>query len=261
MTTRRERLEARLEKREEWAEKAQRRAEAARQRSNDAVAHIPAGQPVLSGHYSEKRHRRALNRCDSAMRKSIEESKKADHHAAKKRGIEAQLARTIFSDDADAIERLQAKIEKLEAFCARAKEINRAWRQYAKKNDRTPLYKAGLNDERIDRYVEAMRSHPWDKQPIPSYEMTNRRAEIRRAKKRIEEIQARAEKAKRAEQAENGVTVKQTASNWCEVVFAEKPEWEIRNELKKAGFRWRRGSWQGRIDALPECVKELTEYA
>lgn len=39
---------------------------------------IPLGQPILVGHHSEKRHRRAIEKADNAMRKSVEETEKAE---------------------------------------------------------------------------------------------------------------------------------------------------------------------------------------
>ena len=46
---------------------------------------------------------------------------------------------------------------------------------------------------------------------------------------------------------------------YCRVTFSEKPEREVLNALRGAGFRWGAGSWSGRLDAVPEAVKELVE--
>ena len=78
--TRRERLEAKLEKREEWAEG--RRADATRRfdTADKSVEMIPFGQPILVGHHSEKRHRAALKRHDNNMRAGCESLDMAKHH-------------------------------------------------------------------------------------------------------------------------------------------------------------------------------------
>jgi len=251
--TRRERLEARLERREEWADKAQARSEAAWEKSNQAVAGIPAGQPILKGHHSEGRHRRDMNRCHAAMDRSLAESKKAESHASKARGIELQLNRTIFSDDADAVEKLEAKIEKLEARCAQGKALNKAWKKFQKTGDRAPLYACGATDEKIEKLVEGQKRMPWLKKV---YETSHDRAEIRRAKQRIEEIRERRARSEAAEKTESGVTVQTSPNGWTQVIFAERPDWEIRRDLKAAGYRWRQGCWQGTAP-LPESVKEL----
>ena len=47
------------------------------------VTGIPFGQPILVGHHSERAHRKVLERADNAMRKGIEESKKADNYRAR----------------------------------------------------------------------------------------------------------------------------------------------------------------------------------
>ncbi|WP_299212303.1 DUF3560 domain-containing protein [uncultured Tateyamaria sp.] len=39
---------------------------------------IPFGQPILVGHHSEGRHRRALERAHAAMDRGVEASKRAD---------------------------------------------------------------------------------------------------------------------------------------------------------------------------------------
>lgn len=52
-------------------------------KSNDAVSGIVAGQPILVGHHSEKRHRRDLDKSWNAMWKSVEESKKAETYQGK----------------------------------------------------------------------------------------------------------------------------------------------------------------------------------
>ena len=64
--TRRERLEARLQRREEWAAKRQAKASRSFSAARAAVEGIEPGQPILVGHHSEARHRRALDRCDNA---------------------------------------------------------------------------------------------------------------------------------------------------------------------------------------------------
>jgi hypothetical protein len=52
-------------------------------KSNDAVAGIVLGQPILIGHHSEKRHRADLEKSWSAMGKSIEMDKKAEDYESR----------------------------------------------------------------------------------------------------------------------------------------------------------------------------------
>lgn len=114
-STRRERLERRAEKRHEWAESRAAKADAAYERVHAIADGIPFGQPILVGHHSEGRARRDQARIESGMRASVNNSRAAVAHEEKARGIEAQLARSIFDDDADAVERLEARLAELEA--------------------------------------------------------------------------------------------------------------------------------------------------
>lgn len=72
----------------ERAERMQTHAENAEQRAakafdaadlSEGKSGIPLGQPILVGHHSERRHRRAIERADNAMRRGIEESDKAKY--------------------------------------------------------------------------------------------------------------------------------------------------------------------------------------
>jgi hypothetical protein len=106
--TRRERLERKLEKRREWAAGRQADAAAHFQASHNIFDSIPMRQPILVGHHSERAHRRALERSDNHMHKGCESADMAKLHEQKADGIAAQLERSEFSDDDDALERLQA---------------------------------------------------------------------------------------------------------------------------------------------------------
>jgi hypothetical protein len=90
-----ERREAKLartvEKRTEWAEKAEQRSNYAYQASNNAVAGIEPGQPILMGHHSQRKHQNALKRSDKAMTRCCEESKLAKHHENKAANAEYAL--------------------------------------------------------------------------------------------------------------------------------------------------------------------------
>lgn len=85
--------EAEAEREERAADRAERfsdRADRAAGASTAAFAEarrigsaIPFGQPVLVGHHSEKRHRAALDRIDSNMRKGFDEGNRAEHWAGR----------------------------------------------------------------------------------------------------------------------------------------------------------------------------------
>lgn len=90
----------------------------------------------------------------------------------------------IRSDDPQAVEKLQAKLDKLTAMHARMKEINAYFRKHA-----TALGCPGLSDEdaaKLDRRVQE--GYSWEKQPYPSYVLSGNTAEMRRLRQRIEEV-------------------------------------------------------------------------
>lgn len=123
--TRRERRERRAERRREWQASRESKLDAARSTLQSRIDGLPDnGQPVLVGHHSERAHRRALERVDNAHGKVIEHEQMMNKHAASASALEHELDRSIYSDDDDAIERLQERIDELEAERDRMKSIN-----------------------------------------------------------------------------------------------------------------------------------------
>lgn len=70
-------MSSKVDRYRDYAENARRRSSELHEASHDAVSGIPFGQPILVGHHSESRHRTALKRQDTRIRKSIEEGEKA----------------------------------------------------------------------------------------------------------------------------------------------------------------------------------------
>lgn len=249
--TRRERLERKIEKREQWAESATAKATQAYQTSQSLVENIPFGQPILVGHHSEKRHRRTLDRSWNAMGKSFEMTKLAEHHEQKAAGLEYQLAHTIFSDDPDAVENIEARIRANEEKRERMKLVNKLYR----KGDAEGLASVGLNLETLRESLKT--AYSWCQQPHPAYELSNLGGRITADKKRLESVKHQQARTQAAAATENGVTVAEHSNGYASVTFAEKPAYSVIRALKDAGFRWGRGSWFGQTANLPECVRAL----
>lgn len=78
--TSQERAKRKAEKLQGYAGNAEKRSGQAYKRADmsERATGIPLGQPILVGHHSEKRHRRAIEKADNAMRKSVEETEKAE---------------------------------------------------------------------------------------------------------------------------------------------------------------------------------------
>jgi hypothetical protein len=95
------RLEARAQRHEDAAADAY-------ARSNAAVAHIPLGQPILSGHHSERGHRAALRRARSAMDKSVREAAAA---ARLHRDAERSAQHQEYAESPEAMTRRAERLE------------------------------------------------------------------------------------------------------------------------------------------------------
>ncbi len=239
--TRRERLERKVEKRREWADGREQKAAAVDSQTPDSLRHDWAfiTQP---GRIPE---RSRMNRRDA---KASEHRSMAAHHRSRAGGLEKQLERTVFSDDTDAIEKLEARIAENEHTRDGMKEVNALYR----KGDAAGLEKLGLSLATLKAKLATANS--WEKAPYPKWSLTNLGARIRTDKKRIEEVRARVQRAGAAEEAGGVLIEKREDINWAKVTFAEKPAREVLNALRVAGFQWSSGSWHGNLDKLPSSA-------
>lgn len=239
---RRERLEAKVEKRGEWAAKAAARSDARLGAAHAMMDKIPMGQPILVGHHSERRARKDIARIDANMTKGFEEAKLATHHEQKAVGLARQLETSIFDDDPDAIERLETRIKEREASAELTTKINKAWRKGGAKL----ALELGLIDEKTAaEFTRTLSLCGWLKVPCTT---TGTRAAIRADKERIETIKAKRARSEKAEAA-GGVLVEGT--DHVRVTFPEKPSRDVLTALRAAGFYWGGGSWHGKREALP----------
>ena len=247
MTTRRERLEAKLAKRADWAQARNAEAERRFARVNSIIEHIPLGQPILVGHHSERHARADQQRITNGMRAGIDAADKAQHHEQKAAGLESQLARNIYSDDEDAPDRLRDRIAALKAKRDKMKASNNAYR----KGPAAWAAHLNVSAEREAELRAAVESgYSWCQQPHPSYELTNLGGNIRRLEKRLDEVAAMAARTERAAAA--GVLVE--GGDYVTVTFPEKPAGDVLQALRAAGFRWARGSWHGTRKSLPSTI-------
>jgi len=249
--TKRERLERKLEKRQEWAAKADAKCSAEFEAARKITEGIPFGQPILVGHHSEGAHRRAIERSAGHMDKGCEAYDKAKYHASKAEGLSRMLDNTIFSDDEDAVEKLEQKIAQKEKEQEMYKAVNKVIRnkKMTEAEKISELVRLGLSEAGATERVK-------ENAQIPSYAMTNNNSEIRRLKERVATIKARQERTAKAEANPHGVFV-ETGTSMCFVTFAEKPDYTVIKALKDAGYYWNNGSWRGDKTKLPECIRVL----
>lgn len=185
--TYRDRREAKAQKLHEWAGKREEKAEAAFDAAHNLADQIPFGQPILVGHHSEGRARRDQDRIVGSMARGVENQRKAESMEGRARGIEARLNRSIYDDDADAVEKLGERIAELEAERDRIKAYNATCRKGARdvtiltEGERADL----VNLARVAAYQLGKGG------AFPAYKLSNLNANINRNRKRLDAIQGK----------------------------------------------------------------------
>jgi len=250
---------ARQERLERAAERAKKRADAAYKRADlrEEVSGIPLGQPILVGHHSEKRHRRAIERADNAMRRSIEEGKKASEYAARAASVGES---GISSDDPTAVEQLKAKADELERRQNFMRAANRVVRKFhkagARNADGTTLWVSYLNALRDLPNGEGFSEQSAVALLVPDfagrigfadYQLTNNNANLKRTRDRIAQLEREAQREHVEVETNHGFKIVQNVEeNRIQLLFDGKPSFEIRKILKSNGFRWAPsvGAWQ-----------------
>ena len=86
--------------------------------------------------------------------------------------------------------------------------------------------------------------------PYPTYSMANNSAEIRRLKKRIEELKRNREVGFCGWEFTGGRAETNQEYNRLQLFFDEKPSLEQRGFLRRAGFHWAAsaGAWQRQLN-------------
>lgn len=229
------------------ADKAEARAADAYDRADlsEEKSGIPLGQPILVGHHSEHRHRRAIERADKAMRKSVEETQRAETLRAR---ADAVGKGGISSDDPDALAKLRAKLADLQVANSNMKGWNAQFRR-AKGDLSGKVAAMSAPDTVKAEILTSMSRMPHLSQPFST---ANTAAEIRRLKRRITELEAR-----RARPAADDVIgdgwrlIEDQDANRLRFYFDARPDRETCRLLKSRGFKWAPsvGAWQRQITA------------
>ena len=132
------------------------------------------------------------------------------------------------------LSKLESKLAKLE----QAQETMKAVNAYYRKNktlDGCPH----LSPEQIEKLKASMSgSYRANPKPFESYQLSNNNAEIRRLKDRITALTRRKELGYVGWEFDGGRVEANTADNRLQIFFDEKPDKEIREELKGNGFRY-----------------------
>ena len=163
----------------------------------------------------------------------------------------------ISREDPQALEKLQAKKEECEKLQTKMKSVN----AYYKKNG-TCVGHPELTEEQARKLEASMSHHSWDNQPYPSYALTNNNAEIRRLKKRIEELSVAKETEYVGWKFDGGEVVPNKENCRLQIFFEEKPNEEQRSALKMRGFHWSpsEGAWQRQLNSNAIYATDRLEF-
>lgn len=188
------------------------------------------------------------------VRKKEKQNAAADRNMAEYREIQGIPDRIcsvgkggISSDDPQALAKLKAKLEKLEKHQELMKAANAAIRMKDTTKGDAKLAEMGYTPEEI---AELRKPDFCGRVGYPSFELSNNNANIRRIKERVAELEKRqTEPAPEGWKFDGGEVVLNTGENRLQIIFDDKPDADLRAELKGEGFRWApsQGAWQRQL--------------
>jgi hypothetical protein len=229
---------ARIERMRAKAERLASAAEGARAHAHGIADRIPAGQPILVGHHSQRRHERDLERMRRSFTKSIaltNEAKDLSHRADR-----AERSRAVSSDDPGAIDKLREKLATLNTSRERMRAANAAIR--AGGDVVGALGALGFGESQARKLLERDFA---GRIGFPDYALRNAASEATRLERRIREVADRATAPVAADVVIGDARISE-AENRVRVTFPSVPGEAVRRALKSAGFRWAPsvGAWQ-----------------
>lgn len=237
-------------------------AQASFDKSDRYVAGIPPGQPILVGHHSEKRHRKALDNCHNAMRKGVELDKQAAHY--ERRAEAAESNHVISSDNPDAVELLEEKLQKLQQIQENVKAANKIVKSKKLEVEKVAeLVALGFSEQKA---MQLITPDYMNRIGFPSYVLQNNNGNMARIKQRIEQLKKFESMEEKEVKIGEVKILSGPDTNRVQIFFPGKPAENVRTELKHAGFRWspREGAWQRNLsnhaqNLATELVKKYYE--
>lgn len=227
--------------------------------SHNAIeARMPAWFIAGPANYDTRKHDRKMRALDESFKRmpSADEAKRYIRQCLSGR-------RAIQSGDVQAVDKLTAKLNKLERAQADMKAANAWYRKHKTMDGFEPESMRKAAEDSLKFQSETL----WFKdeadkaaymakaKPFQSYTLSNNNAEIRRIKKRLESLEAA-----KAQPVEESKREGEICGEPCEIVenaeimrlqiiFDGKPSAECRQALKSHGFRWApsQGAWQRQL--------------
>lgn len=163
----------------------------------------------------------------------------------------------ISSDDPHAIDKLKQKLENLEEKQKLMKAVNAYYRKN-KSLDGCSL----LTPTEIAKIQSDMNSlWNYENKPYISYELKNNNANIRRIKSRIDFLEHQAQAVLNGWSFDGGEVVMNKEMNRVQIFYDDKPDKDVRNNLKSYGFKWAPSvkAWQKQLNNNGICAaKKVT---
>ena len=171
----------------------------------------------------------------------------------------------ISSSDPHALEKLTAKLAYHNLQQAEMKKANVHYRK-----NKTMVGFENMTDTaamNMDKHIDD--DYRFNKQPYPSFRLTNNNATIKSIQKRIDTITShRADQGIKGYSFEGGEVVANYEIDRLQIFFDEKPEKEMRTTMKSVGFSWspkNDNAWQRQLTSnalyaanriLPQITQE-----
>ena len=152
----------------------------------------------------------------------------------------------VMGDDPAALDKLRAKLKKLEDLQAKMKVVNAYYRKHKTLEGCSDLTTGEI------QVISAEMKSSWRSNPAPfeAYELTNNNATIKRTRERVAALEAEAARAAAGGTEDyegKGYTLREN-TDLCRIqfIFDGKPDDDVRSLLKSHGFKWspREGAWQ-----------------
>ncbi|WP_027184822.1 PLxRFG domain-containing protein [Desulfovibrio inopinatus] len=207
--------------------------------------------------------RRNQKRLDSAQKRWMELtewSRKAQARMESSLGIATgQGTQRIEVGEVDAVAKLESRIAEMRKQQEYMKDVNVRYRKAKGDIDSMDVDE---KTKKVLRLWQANHEKALGDSPFPAYMLSNNLANIKRLEKRLAESRALSENIREPLVFDGGEIIDNVNENRVQIYFDEKPPVEMRESLKKHGFRWapRNQVWQRQrtAEALKVAI-ELTE--
>lgn len=198
------------------------------------------------------------------VRKKEKQNAARDRNSADYQNVEKILDKIrgtgtggIRSDDSKAISKLKAKLELLQRNQDHMRKVNAWYRKHGTLDGCPDL------DDHEARELQLDMEGSWhlEKKPFMTWQLSNNNANIHRVKQRIAELTRMADTSYDDMDFDGGKVVFDREANRIMILFDDKPEEDIRTELKSNGYRWApsRHAWQRQLtENAVRSVKRLS---